>query len=89
MNQEEPLEEGKVCEDEQKPEEIIEEEEPNGENLAASVTKMDQDVLGEVEENIEEEEIVSSDVLTPANENSIVKIGKTKTIKKSWKKGKA
>ena len=50
---------------------------------------MDQGVLGEVEENIEEEEIVSSDVLTPANENSIVKIGKTKTIKKSWKKGKA
>ena len=57
--------------------------------MAASVTEMDQDVLGEVEENIEEEEIVSSDVLTPANENSIVKIGKTKTIKKSWKKGKA
>lgn len=57
--------------------------------MAVPVTEVDQDVLGEVEEDIEEEEIVSSDVLTPANENNIARIGKTKPIKKSWKKGKS
>lgn len=87
QNQEELPEEANISEDEQKPEGIIEEE-PSGENLAVPVTEVDQDVLGEVEENIEEEEIVSSDVLTPANENNIARIGKTKPIKKSWKKGK-
>lgn len=89
QNQEELAEEAKVSEDEQKAEEIVQEE-PSGESLAAPtpVTEDDQDVLGEVEENIQEEEYVSSDVLTPANENSIAKIGKTKPIKKSWKKGK-
>lgn len=87
QNQEELTEEAKVSE--QKAEEIVQEE-PSGESLAAPtpVTEDDQDVLGEVEENIQEEEHVSSDVLTPANENSIAKIGKTKPIKKSWKKGK-
>lgn len=88
QNQEELPEEANVSENEQKPEGIIEEE-PTGENLAVPVTEVDQDVLGEVEENIEEEQVVSSDVLTPANENNIAKIGKTKTIKKSWKKGKS
>lgn len=89
QNQEELAEEAKVSEDEQKAEEIVQEE-PSGESLAAPtpVTEDDQDVLGEVEENIQEEEDVSSEVLTPANENSIAKIGKTKPIKKSWKKGK-
>lgn len=89
QNQEELAEEAKVSEDEQKAEEIVQEE-PSGESLAAPtpVTEDDQDVLGDVEENIQEEEDVSSEVLTPANENSIAKIGKTKPIKKSWKKGK-
>lgn len=80
-------EQAKVSEDEQKPEEIVEEE-PNQENLAAPVTEIDQDVDRDVEENIEEEEVASSDVLTPASQNSIVKIGKTKPIKKFWKKEK-
>ena len=86
-HQEELPEQTKVSEDEQKPEEIAEEE-PIEENLAVLVTEIDQDIDAEVEENIEEEEILSSDVLTPANQNSITRIGKTKPIKKSWKKGK-